>query len=56
MVRPRRTWSGWSGRGWEAADGDRSPLLHRIVAPTRVIHGEADPLSGRLGELAFVEL
>jgi pimeloyl-ACP methyl ester carboxylesterase len=26
------------------ADGDRSPLLHRIVAPTRVIHGEADPL------------
>ena len=27
-----------------AADGDRSPLLQRIVAPTRVIHGEADPL------------
>ena len=27
-----------------AADGDRSPLLRRIVAPTRVIHGEADPL------------
>lgn len=27
-----------------AADGDRSPLLHRIVAPTRVIHGQADPL------------
>jgi pimeloyl-ACP methyl ester carboxylesterase len=27
-----------------AADGDRSPLLYRIVAPTRVIHGEADPL------------
>jgi pimeloyl-ACP methyl ester carboxylesterase len=27
-----------------APDGDRSPLLHRIVAPTRVIHGEADPL------------
>jgi pimeloyl-ACP methyl ester carboxylesterase len=26
------------------ADGDRSPLLHRIVAPTRVIHGEQDPL------------
>ena len=26
------------------ADGDRSPLLQRIVAPTRVIHGEADPL------------
>ena len=26
------------------ADGDRSPLLRRIVAPTRVIHGEADPL------------
>ncbi|HEU5296244.1 MAG TPA: alpha/beta fold hydrolase [Burkholderiaceae bacterium] len=26
------------------ADGDRSPLLARIVAPTRVIHGEADPL------------
>jgi pimeloyl-ACP methyl ester carboxylesterase len=27
-----------------AADGDRSPLLARITAPTRVIHGEADPL------------
>ena len=27
-----------------AADGDRSPLLQRIVAPTRMIHGEADPL------------
>jgi len=27
-----------------AADGDRSPLLARIVAPTRVIHGDADPL------------
>jgi pimeloyl-ACP methyl ester carboxylesterase len=26
------------------ADGDRSPLVRRIVAPTRVIHGEADPL------------
>jgi pimeloyl-ACP methyl ester carboxylesterase len=26
------------------ADGDRSPLLPRITAPTRVIHGEADPL------------
>ncbi|MBX3643506.1 MAG: alpha/beta fold hydrolase [Rubrivivax sp.] len=26
------------------ADGDRSPLLRRIVAPTRVIHGEVDPL------------
>jgi pimeloyl-ACP methyl ester carboxylesterase len=26
------------------ADGDRSPLLTRITAPTRVIHGEADPL------------
>jgi pimeloyl-ACP methyl ester carboxylesterase len=26
------------------ADGDRSPLLARITAPTRVIHGEADPL------------
>ena len=26
------------------ADGDRSPLLARIVAPTRVIHGELDPL------------
>jgi pimeloyl-ACP methyl ester carboxylesterase len=26
------------------ADGDRSPLVSRIVAPTRVIHGEADPL------------
>jgi pimeloyl-ACP methyl ester carboxylesterase len=27
-----------------AADGDRTPLLARIHAPTRVIHGEADPL------------
>ncbi len=27
-----------------AADGDRTPLLARITAPTRVIHGEADPL------------
>ncbi|MCW5662187.1 MAG: alpha/beta fold hydrolase [Burkholderiaceae bacterium] len=26
------------------ADGDRTPLLPRIAAPTRVIHGEADPL------------
>jgi len=26
------------------ADGDRSPLLGRIQAPTRVIHGQADPL------------
>jgi pimeloyl-ACP methyl ester carboxylesterase len=26
------------------ADGDRTPLLSRIAAPTRVIHGEADPL------------
>ena len=26
------------------ADGDRSPLLPRITAPTRVIHGEVDPL------------
>jgi len=27
-----------------AADGDRTPLLARIQAPTRVIHGVADPL------------
>jgi len=27
-----------------AADGDRTPLLGRIKAPTHVIHGEADPL------------
>ncbi len=27
-----------------AADGDRSALLPLITAPTRVIHGEADPL------------
>jgi pimeloyl-ACP methyl ester carboxylesterase len=27
-----------------AADGDRTPLLGRITAPTHVIHGEADPL------------
>jgi pimeloyl-ACP methyl ester carboxylesterase len=26
------------------ADGDRTPLLPRIAAPTCVIHGEADPL------------
>ncbi|MBE0550179.1 MAG: alpha/beta hydrolase, partial [Rubrivivax sp.] len=26
------------------ADGDRSALLPRIQAPTRVIHGQADPL------------
>jgi pimeloyl-ACP methyl ester carboxylesterase len=26
------------------ADGDRTPLLARIAAPTHVIHGEADPL------------
>ena len=26
------------------ADGDRTPLLARITAPTRVIHGEADRL------------
>jgi pimeloyl-ACP methyl ester carboxylesterase len=26
------------------ADGDRTPLLRHIVAPTRIIHGEADPL------------
>ncbi len=27
-----------------AADGDRSPLLHLVRAPTVVIHGAADPL------------
>ena len=27
-----------------AADGDRTPLLARIGVPTRIIHGEADPL------------
>jgi pimeloyl-ACP methyl ester carboxylesterase len=26
------------------ADGDRTPLLEAIAAPTCVIHGEADPL------------
>jgi len=26
------------------ADGDRSPLLRHITAPTRVIHGAVDPL------------
>lgn len=26
------------------ADGDRSPLVAQIQAPTRVVHGEADPL------------
>ncbi|HJV95478.1 MAG TPA: alpha/beta fold hydrolase, partial [Albitalea sp.] len=26
------------------ADGDRSPLLPRITAPTQVLHGSADPL------------
>jgi pimeloyl-ACP methyl ester carboxylesterase len=27
-----------------AADGDRSPMLGRIMAPTQIIHGRADPL------------
>ena len=27
-----------------AADGDRTPLLARIQVPTRIIHGELDPL------------
>lgn len=27
-----------------AADGDRTPLLSRIVAPTHIVHGAADPL------------
>ena len=27
-----------------AADGDRTPLLARIATPTRVVHGESDPL------------
>jgi pimeloyl-ACP methyl ester carboxylesterase len=27
-----------------AADGDRSPLLARIAAPTHIVHGSADPL------------
>ena len=27
-----------------AADGDRTPLLARIQAPTQVIHGVVDPL------------
>jgi pimeloyl-ACP methyl ester carboxylesterase len=27
-----------------AADGDRSPMLARITAPTHIIHGAADPL------------
>ena len=27
-----------------AADGDRSEMLRKITAPTRVIHGESDPL------------
>lgn len=27
-----------------ASDGDRSPLLARITAPTHIIHGAADPL------------
>jgi pimeloyl-ACP methyl ester carboxylesterase len=26
------------------ADGDRSPMLQHIVAPTRIIHGALDPL------------
>jgi pimeloyl-ACP methyl ester carboxylesterase len=26
------------------ADGDRTPLLARISAPTRIVHGIADPL------------
>jgi pimeloyl-ACP methyl ester carboxylesterase len=27
-----------------AADGDRTPVLARIVAPTHIVHGQADPL------------
>jgi pimeloyl-ACP methyl ester carboxylesterase len=27
-----------------AADGDRTPLLSRIGAPTHIVHGAADPL------------
>jgi pimeloyl-ACP methyl ester carboxylesterase len=27
-----------------AADGDRTPLLTQIKAPTQVLHGTADPL------------
>jgi pimeloyl-ACP methyl ester carboxylesterase len=27
-----------------AADGDRTPLLARIAAPTHIVHGSADPL------------
>lgn len=27
-----------------AADGDRTPLLSRIAAPTHIVHGAADPL------------
>jgi pimeloyl-ACP methyl ester carboxylesterase len=27
-----------------AADGDRSPLLARIAAPTHIVHGAIDPL------------
>jgi pimeloyl-ACP methyl ester carboxylesterase len=27
-----------------AADGDRSPLLARITAPTHIVHGAMDPL------------
>jgi pimeloyl-ACP methyl ester carboxylesterase len=27
-----------------AADGDRTPLLSRITAPTHIVHGAADPL------------
>jgi pimeloyl-ACP methyl ester carboxylesterase len=26
------------------ADGDRSPLLSRITAPTHIVHGAEDPL------------
>jgi pimeloyl-ACP methyl ester carboxylesterase len=26
------------------ADGDRSPMLARITAPTHIVHGDADPL------------
>ena len=27
-----------------AADGDRSPMLARIMAPTHIVHGSMDPL------------
>ena len=45
-IRAARLAPGGSARQLLAivADGDRTPLLQRITAPTRIVHGMADPL------------